>query len=66
MIPQICARCQQPTTNPVVVAIEHSASSGGRTLYACRGECADSFPKQRDPLAEAAAMRRARQQRRTP
>ncbi|MET7900358.1 hypothetical protein ABZS86_02395 [Streptomyces sp. NPDC005355] len=64
MSTQICARCQQPTTAPVVVALEHSASAGGRTIYACPG-CAPGFPKQRDPLAELAAMRRARQNGRT-
>ncbi|MET8182300.1 hypothetical protein [Streptomyces sp. NPDC005336] len=62
MMPQVCARCQLPTTAPVVVAIEHSASAGGRTIYACPGKCAASFPEQRDPFTEAAAMRRARQQ----
>ncbi|MGW3571232.1 hypothetical protein ACWDSL_46390 [Streptomyces sp. NPDC000941] len=61
MTSQICARCDKPTREPVVVAIEHSASAGGRTAYACPG-CAPSFPKQRDILAELAAMRRARQQ----
>ncbi|MGW2329114.1 hypothetical protein ACWC5C_25625 [Streptomyces sp. NPDC001700] len=50
MTPQICARCQTTTRQPVVVAIGHGASGGGGTVYACPGECADSFPKQRDPF----------------
>ncbi|MEU0811513.1 hypothetical protein [Streptomyces sp. NPDC005970] len=60
MISQICARCDKPTNQPVVVGQVHSASCGGRTAYACPG-CAPSFPKQRDPLAELAAFRRARE-----
>lgn len=60
MTSQICARCQRPTTAPVVVAIEHSASAGGRTIYACPGKCAHSFPTQRDPFAELSATHRAR------
>jgi len=56
---QVCARCDKPTSTPVVVAIEHGASVGGRTVYACPGRCADSFPPQRDPIAEATAMRSA-------
>jgi hypothetical protein len=47
---QICARCDKPTDEPVVIAHEHSASVGGRTIYACPGECAESFPRQRDPF----------------
>ncbi|MEU5644346.1 SDR family NAD(P)-dependent oxidoreductase [Streptomyces milbemycinicus] len=35
MTSQICASCDKPTSKPVVVAIEHSASVGGRTIYAC-------------------------------
>ncbi|MEU9793846.1 hypothetical protein AB0E27_24995 [Streptomyces sparsogenes] len=62
MTPQICARCDNPTSEPVTIALEHSASAGGRTIYACPGHCAASFPQQRDPLAEIAAMRRAREQ----
>ncbi|MGY0061968.1 hypothetical protein ACWY4P_36455 [Streptomyces sp. LZ34] len=57
MTSQICASCDKPTSKPVVVAIEHSASAGGRTIYACP-EHASRFPQQRDPLA---ALRRARQ-----
>ncbi|MFI0734754.1 hypothetical protein ACH4S9_38075 [Streptomyces sp. NPDC021225] len=60
MISQICARCDKSTSQPVIVAHVHSASCGGRTAYACPG-CAPSFPKQRDPLAELAALRRARE-----
>jgi hypothetical protein len=58
---QICARCDRSTSKPVIVGHTHSASGGGRTAYACPG-CAPSFPKQRDPLAEIAALHRARQQ----
>lgn len=50
MTVQICARCQTPTREPVIVAIGHGASAGGGTVYACPGTCADSFPKQRDPF----------------
>lgn len=50
MTVQICARCDKPTSAPVTVALEHSASVGGRTIYACPGKCAASFPRQRDPF----------------
>ncbi|MER7788139.1 hypothetical protein [Streptomyces sp. NPDC097640] len=60
MTSQICASCDKPTSMPVVVAIEHSASAGGRPIYACP-EHASRFPQQRDPLAELASLRRARQ-----
>ncbi|MGW2324847.1 hypothetical protein ACWC5C_03660 [Streptomyces sp. NPDC001700] len=50
MTPQVCARCQQTTSEPVVVAIKYSASAGGHTLYACPGKCAAAFPKQHDPF----------------
>ena len=56
-MPQVCARCQQPTSSPVVVAIGHGASAGGGTVYACRGECAASFPKQRDPFEHSIPTR---------
>ena len=46
---QICARCQRPTSNPVVVAIGYGASAGGGTVYACPA-CLPTFPKQRDPF----------------
>jgi DNA-directed RNA polymerase subunit RPC12/RpoP len=46
---QVCARCQKPTREPVVVAIGHGASAGGGTVYACT-DCAPTFPKQRDPF----------------
>ncbi|MEU0846118.1 hypothetical protein ABZ370_42675 [Streptomyces sp. NPDC005962] len=59
MTTQVCARCQRPTDEPVVVAVEHGASAGGGTAYACPG-CAPGFPEPRDPLAEIAALRRAR------
>jgi len=51
-MPQVCARCQTPTGQPVVVAIEHGASVGGRTLYTCPS-CAPTFPKQRDPFEQS-------------
>ncbi|MFF7650522.1 hypothetical protein ACFZCY_11805 [Streptomyces sp. NPDC007983] len=60
MTPQVCARCQTTTSQPVVVAIEHGASVGGRTLYACPGPRADSFPKQRDPFEHSFPVRRQR------
>lgn len=46
---QICARCQKPTREPVIVAIGYGGSAGGGTVYACPG-CAPTFPKQRDPF----------------
>ncbi|MEU1805821.1 hypothetical protein [Streptomyces sp. NPDC019937] len=46
---KVCARCQTPTKEPVVVAVGHGASAGGGTVYACPG-CAPTFPKQRDPF----------------
>lgn len=52
MTPQVCARCQRTTRQPVVVAIGHGASGAGGTVYACPGPCADSFPEQRDPFAK--------------
>ncbi|MGY0061600.1 hypothetical protein ACWY4P_34540 [Streptomyces sp. LZ34] len=60
MTSQICARCDKPTTTPVIVGQVHSASGGGRTIYACPKHAA-RFPAQRDPLTELAALRRARQ-----
>lgn len=58
MTTQICARCQQSTDEPVVVALGHGASAGGHTVYACPKH-ASSYPQQRDPIAEIAAMYRA-------
>ncbi|GAA0895263.1 MULTISPECIES: hypothetical protein [Streptomyces violaceusniger group] len=54
---QICARCQRPTGRPVVVAIGYGASAGGGVVYACPGECAASFPKQRDPFEQTSLAR---------
>ncbi|MGR3933839.1 hypothetical protein [Streptomyces sp. BRA346] len=48
-MPQVCARCQQTTSEPVVVAIEYGASAGGGTVFACP-DCAPTFPQQRDPF----------------
>lgn len=50
MMPQVCARCETTTGQPVVVAVERGPSVGGRTIYACPGKCADSFPRQGDPF----------------
>lgn len=60
MTRQICGRCQQSTDEPVVVGVEHGASVGGRTTYACP-DCAPSFPKQVDVFAAMASLRRARE-----
>ncbi|EFL26249.1 hypothetical protein SSOG_05963 [Streptomyces himastatinicus ATCC 53653] len=49
MMPQVCARCQRTTSQPVVVAIEYGASVGGGTVFACP-DCAPTYPKQRDPF----------------
>ncbi|MFI0820020.1 hypothetical protein ACH4TX_29430 [Streptomyces sp. NPDC021098] len=54
MTSQVCARCDKPTSAPVVVAIGYGASAGGGTVYACPGQCADSFPRQRDPFGHHA------------
>ena len=59
---QMCFRCDMPTEDPVIVDEQHSASGAGRTVYACPTHARD-YP--RDPVALAAAMRRARQQGRT-
>ncbi|MFF7652839.1 hypothetical protein ACFZCY_23965 [Streptomyces sp. NPDC007983] len=59
MTSQVCARCQRPTNEPVVVTVEHGGSVGGGTAYACPG-CAPRFPEPRDPLAEIEALCRAR------
>lgn len=64
-MPQICARCEESTSQPVVVAIEHSASVGGRTVYACPGKCAASFPPQRDPFHGRAVVSHDRPERGT-
>ncbi|TMU98112.1 hypothetical protein [Streptomyces sp. DASNCL29] len=58
MTPRVCASCQTTTSQPVAVAVEHSASAGGRTIYACPGKCADSFPPQRDPFDRGTLMAR--------
>lgn len=63
MTSRICYRCQKPTSQPVPVAIKHSSSAGGATLYACPTHARD-YPA--DPFAQAAAMRRTREQGRTP
>ncbi|WFB10830.1 hypothetical protein LRS74_30130 [Streptomyces sp. LX-29] len=53
-----CERCDRLTDQPVAVAETHGASNPGRTVYACP-DCAPHFPKQLDPLDQAAAGRRA-------
>ncbi|MEU1902532.1 MULTISPECIES: hypothetical protein [Streptomyces] len=53
---QLCYRCQLPTDEPVIVAVEHSGSVAGATIYACPSH-ARTYP--RDGVAEAGAMRRA-------
>ncbi|MEU0924361.1 hypothetical protein [Streptomyces malaysiensis] len=53
---QTCYRCELPTDEPVIVDIEHGGSGAGRTVYACPPH---ARIHQRDPVAEAAAMRRA-------
>ncbi|MEU1800291.1 hypothetical protein [Streptomyces sp. NPDC019937] len=55
---QVCARCDETTSEPVVVAVEHGASVGGRTVCACPGKCAASFPPQRDPFDGTTLARR--------
>ncbi|MER8158180.1 hypothetical protein [Streptomyces sp. NPDC094472] len=53
---QTCYRCELPTDEPVIVDVEHGGSGAGRTIYACPPHARNY---QRDPVAEAAAMRRA-------
>ncbi|MFJ2202654.1 hypothetical protein [Streptomyces violaceusniger] len=59
---QLCYRCQLPTDEPVPVAIEHSGSVAGATVYACPTHARD-YP--RDAVAQAAARRRALERGRT-
>ncbi|WP_063731872.1 hypothetical protein [Streptomyces sp. RTd22] len=66
MTPQVCARYDKPTSTPVVVAIEHGASAGGGTVYACPGKCADSIPRQRDPFDHGTLPARHEPVRHTP
>jgi len=56
-MPQVCARCQTTTREPVVVAIGYGASAGGGTVYACP-DCASTFPQQRDPFDGGLLARR--------
>ncbi|MFD8279706.1 hypothetical protein ACFV47_10980 [Streptomyces solisilvae] len=53
---QTCYRCELPTDEPVIVDLEHGGSGAGRTVYACPPH---ARIYQRDPVTEAAAMRRA-------
>ena len=46
---RICARCDQDTRDPVLVAEIHGNSGPGRSVYACPA-CVQSFPKQIDPF----------------
>ncbi|MFD0444412.1 MULTISPECIES: hypothetical protein [Streptomyces violaceusniger group] len=55
---QTCYRCELPTDEPVIVDVQHGGSGPGRTVYACPTH---ALAHRRDPLAEAAAMRRARE-----
>jgi len=57
VMPQVCARCQTTTGQPVVVAIGYGGSAGGGTVYACPG-CAPTFPQQRDPFDGSLLARR--------
>ncbi|WP_246095960.1 hypothetical protein [Streptomyces botrytidirepellens] len=57
-MPQVCARCQNTTSQPVIVAIGHGASAGGGTVYACPGKCADSPPKQPNPFGHGTLLAR--------
>ncbi|WP_275562283.1 hypothetical protein [Streptomyces sp. 5-6(2022)] len=53
---QTCYRCQLPTDEPVIIAIEHSGSVASATIYACPSHARDH---PRDAVAQAAARRRA-------
>ncbi|MFG2582977.1 hypothetical protein [Streptomyces malaysiensis] len=55
---QLCYRCQLPTDEPVLVAIQHSGSVARTTVYACPTHARD-YP--RDTMAQTAARRRARE-----
>ncbi|MFJ2195152.1 hypothetical protein [Streptomyces violaceusniger] len=55
---QTCYRCELPTDEPVIVDVQHGGSGPGRTVYACPPH---AHAYRRDPVAEAAAMRRARE-----
>ncbi|WP_413809003.1 hypothetical protein [Streptomyces sp. OE57] len=57
-----CYRCQLPTDEPVIIAIEHSGSVASTTVYACPAHARD-YP--RDAVAQAAARRRALERGRT-
>lgn len=32
---KVCRECDEPTTEPIPVALEHVASAGGRVVYLC-------------------------------
>ncbi|MFE3217079.1 hypothetical protein [Streptomyces antimycoticus] len=53
---QTCYRCELPTGEPVIVDVQHGGSGAGRTIYACPPH---ARIYQRDPVAKAAARRRA-------
>ncbi|MFI0734546.1 hypothetical protein ACH4S9_36970 [Streptomyces sp. NPDC021225] len=59
MTSHVCARCDKPTNEPVIVGHVHSASIGGRTIYSCP-EHALTFPQHIDPIVQIDALRRAR------
>ncbi|ASQ95206.1 hypothetical protein [Streptomyces sp. 11-1-2] len=56
---QTCHRCELPTDEPVIVDVQHGGSGAGRTVYACPRHARAC---QQDSVAEAAAMRRIREQ----
>lgn len=49
---RICIRCQQATTEAVVVGEARGAIGTGRTRYACPG-CAPHYPQRADHEWEA-------------
>lgn len=49
-MPQVCACCQQTTSEPVIVAIKHSASVGGHTLYAFTRQMRRQLPQTARPV----------------
>ncbi|MEU7244813.1 hypothetical protein [Streptomyces sparsogenes] len=58
---RICARCDRPTSTPLVVGQAHSSSVGGRDIYSCP-TCVRTFPQPVDPITQIDALRRTRQE----